>query len=128
MPYITILYLPGFSLKQFNENTADVQPSQTTAHTSGIACIFLLSILSFQTLTPTEVLLTSVVLQIYKKHIFTNYFLNLQSPFNYLQFPSMFSQLQLGRPAKQHFKHRRHSLIMHCLDELAPSSLLMPSN
>ena len=69
MPYITILYLPGFSLKQFNENTADVQPSQTTAHTSGIACLFLLSILSFQTLTPTEVLLTSVVLQIYKVNL-----------------------------------------------------------
>lgn len=50
-------------------NTADVQPSQTTTHTYGIAGIFLLSILSFQTLIPTEVLLTSVVLQICKVNL-----------------------------------------------------------
>lgn len=50
-------------------NAADMQPSQITAHTYGRACIFLLSILSFQTLIPTEVLLTSAVLRIYKVHL-----------------------------------------------------------
>lgn len=72
-------------------NAVDMQPSQTMAPTYGRACIFLLSILFFQTLIPTEVLLTSAVLQIYKvhlenikKHILINYLLNLQSPFPYL--------------------------------------------
>lgn len=50
-------------------NTADVQPSPTTVHTYGRAGIFLLSILSFQTLIPTEVLPASVVLQIYKVNL-----------------------------------------------------------
>lgn len=50
-------------------NTADVQSSQTIAHTYGTACIFLLSILSFQILIPIEVPLTSVVLQICKVNL-----------------------------------------------------------
>lgn len=50
-------------------NVADIQPSQTIPRTYGRACIFLLSILSFQTLIPTEVLLTFAVLRIYKVHL-----------------------------------------------------------
>lgn len=50
-------------------NAADVQPSQTPVHTYGIADIFLLSILSFQTLIPTEVLPASAVLQICKVNL-----------------------------------------------------------